>query len=46
REAGAALGEAWIKHLGKHFPAMTLVEVSALLNPDALVEIEAEGRLP
>ncbi|MCZ6730602.1 MAG: RidA family protein [SAR324 cluster bacterium] len=46
REAGAALGEAWIKHLGKHFPAMTLVEVSALLNPDALVEIAAEGRLP
>ena len=46
QEAGAALGEAWRRHIGKHFPAMTLVEVTALLNPDALVEIEAEGVLP
>ncbi len=46
REAGAAIGEAWKKLMGRHFPAMTLVGVSGLLNPDALVEIEAEGVLP
>jgi enamine deaminase RidA (YjgF/YER057c/UK114 family) len=27
--------------MGKHFPAMALVEVKALLEPRALVEIEA-----
>ena len=46
RGAGAALGEAWKAHMGRNFPAMTLVEVSGLLNPQALVEIEAEGVLP
>lgn len=44
--AGAALGEAWKAHMGRNFPAMTLVVVSGLLNPHALVEIEAEGVLP
>ncbi len=46
REAGAGLGEAWKKHMGRHFPAVTLVEVNELLDPHALVEIEAEGVLP
>ncbi len=45
-QAGAAIGQAWTAHLGKHFPAMTLVEVSRLIDPDALVEIEAEAVLP
>jgi enamine deaminase RidA (YjgF/YER057c/UK114 family) len=27
--------------MGKHFPAMALVEVKGLLEPDAKVEIEA-----
>jgi enamine deaminase RidA (YjgF/YER057c/UK114 family) len=27
--------------MGKHFPAMALVQVAALLEPRALVEIEA-----
>jgi len=44
--AGAAIGEAWGRHLGKHFPAMTLVEVSKLLDPNAMVEIEAEAVIP
>ncbi|MDP6342168.1 MAG: RidA family protein [Alphaproteobacteria bacterium] len=43
--AGAAVGAAWGEHLGKHFPAMTLVEVSRLLDPNAMVEIEAEAIL-
>lgn len=44
--AGAALGEAWKAHMGRSFPAMTLVAVCGLINPHALVEIEAEGVLP
>ncbi len=44
--SGAAIGAAWGQHLGKHFPAMTLVEVSRLLDPNAMVEIEGEAVLP
>ena len=43
--AGAAVGAAWGEHLGKHFPAMTLVEVSRLIDPNAMVEIEGEAVL-
>lgn len=46
RGAGAALGGAWNAHMGRNFPAITLVEVSGLIDPHALVEIEAEGVLP
>jgi enamine deaminase RidA (YjgF/YER057c/UK114 family) len=35
------VGEAWRKRLGKHFPAMALVEVKGLLEDEARVEIEA-----
>jgi len=45
-EAGPAIGAAWGKTLGKHFPAMTLVQVSALIDPNAKVEIEGEAVLP
>jgi enamine deaminase RidA (YjgF/YER057c/UK114 family) len=41
-----ALGEVWRRHLGRHFPAMTLVQVSALLEDRALVELEATACLP
>jgi enamine deaminase RidA (YjgF/YER057c/UK114 family) len=41
RGAQVALGLAWRARLGKHFPAMALVGVSALVEPDAVVEIEA-----
>ena len=44
--AGAAVGAAWGQHLGRHFPAMTLVEVSRLIDPNAMVEIEGEAVLP
>ena len=43
RRYNAALkdvGFAYRKHLGKHFPAMALVQVADLLEPGALVEIE------
>ena len=44
--AGAAVGAAWGATLGRHFPAMTLVQVSALIDPQAKVEIEGEAILP
>jgi enamine deaminase RidA (YjgF/YER057c/UK114 family) len=39
--AARSIGEGWRKRLGKHYPAMTLVEVKALLEDGAKVEIEA-----
>jgi enamine deaminase RidA (YjgF/YER057c/UK114 family) len=36
-----SVGTAYRRVLGKHFPAMALVEVKALLEPGAKVEIEA-----
>ena len=36
----AEIGERWRALMGRHFPAMTLVEVSALLEDGAKVEIE------
>lgn len=43
--AMSAIGEHWRALLGKHYPAMSLVEVSGLLEPGALVEIEATAAL-
>ena len=39
--AVAEVGQAWRESLGRHFPAMSLVQVAALLEEDAMVEIEA-----
>jgi len=36
-----AVGEAYRNVIGNHFPAMTMVVVSALVEDEALVEIEA-----
>jgi enamine deaminase RidA (YjgF/YER057c/UK114 family) len=36
-----SVGERYRARMGKHFPAMVLVEVSGLLDPAAKVEIEA-----
>jgi len=46
KSSGAAIGEAWGATLGKHFPAMTLVQVAALLEDRAKVEIEATAVIP
>lgn len=43
---GAEVGAAWGETLGRHFPAMTLVGVTGLVDPNARVEIEAEAVLP
>lgn len=40
RSARKEIGERYRNRMGKHFPAMSLVEVSALLEPGAKVEIE------
>ena len=41
RRSLKVLGEAWKAHMGSHYPAMALVEVKSLVDPKALVEIEA-----
>lgn len=41
-----ALGEIHRRLMGKHYPAMALVEVKALVDPGALVEIEATAVIP
>jgi enamine deaminase RidA (YjgF/YER057c/UK114 family) len=40
------LGQAYREHIGRHFPAMTCVEVSALMEARAKVEIEVTAVLP
>jgi enamine deaminase RidA (YjgF/YER057c/UK114 family) len=37
------VGAAWRERLGKHFPAMALIEVKGLLDDGAKVEIEASA---
>ena len=39
------VGEVYRRVLGRHFPAMTMVVVSALVEDEALVEIEATAVL-
>jgi enamine deaminase RidA (YjgF/YER057c/UK114 family) len=40
------LGPIWKARLGKHYPAMALVAVAALVAPSAMVEIQAVAYLP
>lgn len=44
--AGEGIGAAWVQHLGMHFPAVTMVGVSRLSDPNAVVEAEVEAVLP
>lgn len=39
------VGEAYRAVMGRHFPAMTLVRVAGLIEPGALLEIEATARV-
>lgn len=41
-----AIGEAYRTIMGRHFPSMSVVEVSGLIEDGALVEIEATAVLP
>jgi enamine deaminase RidA (YjgF/YER057c/UK114 family) len=40
------IGAAYRAAMGRHFPAMSVVQVSALIEADAKVEIEATAVLP
>lgn len=40
-QSRAAVGGCYRRHMGKHFPAMVLLEVKSLLDDKAKVEIEA-----
>jgi enamine deaminase RidA (YjgF/YER057c/UK114 family) len=40
------LGPVWREVMGRHYPAMAVVGVTALVEPAALVEIEAMAVLP
>ena len=42
----AEIGAAWKAVIGPHYPAMALVEVVRLVEPAALVEIEAMAVVP
>lgn len=46
REQTREVGERYRKHMGKHFPAMVLVQVAGLLDDAAKVEIEGIAVLP
>ena len=41
-----AIGEAYRALIGKHFPAMAVVQVAALVEPQALIEIETTAVVP
>lgn len=40
------IGEAWKAIIGRSYPAMALVEVRGLVEPEALIEIEATAVVP
>jgi enamine deaminase RidA (YjgF/YER057c/UK114 family) len=44
--ARAEIGDRYRARMGRHYPAMTLVEVKSLLEDRAKVEIEATALLP
>jgi enamine deaminase RidA (YjgF/YER057c/UK114 family) len=46
RARQAEIGKVYRDIVGRHFPAMAVVEVSALVEPEALVEIEAMAVVP
>lgn len=46
RASLSALGAVWKRQFGRHYPAMALVGVTGLVEPEALVEIESWAVLP
>jgi enamine deaminase RidA (YjgF/YER057c/UK114 family) len=46
RDSLKPLGAAWRERMGRNFPAMALMEVSGLVDPDAVVEIETTAVVP
>jgi enamine deaminase RidA (YjgF/YER057c/UK114 family) len=46
RASTSELGESWRRHFGRRYPAMALIGVSALMEPDAKVELMGVAALP
>ena len=46
RSSLAAMGAAYRQLIGKHFPTMAVVQVAALVEPEAKIEIEATAVVP
>jgi enamine deaminase RidA (YjgF/YER057c/UK114 family) len=46
RAARLQLGDVWRAAMGRHYPAMALVEVRSLVDLGAVVEVEATAVLP
>jgi len=40
------IGKHWRRHFERHYPAMTLLEVAGLFDPDARIEIMATAIIP
>ncbi len=40
------IGAAWRELIGRHYPSMAVVEVGALVEPEARIEIEATAVVP
>lgn len=40
------LGEVWRRHMGRHYPAMSLVFVADLIDRPAVIELEATAVIP
>jgi enamine deaminase RidA (YjgF/YER057c/UK114 family) len=45
-KSSTAIGEVYRRLMGSHYPAMTVVEVSALMDDEAQVEIEITAVVP
>ena len=45
-ESAREIGTAWKEIIGPHYPAMALVEVVRLVEPEAKIEIEATAVVP
>lgn len=46
RRSRKALAPVWQRHMGRHYPAMALVQVAAFVDPEARVEIETTAVVP
>lgn len=46
RASSRELGEVWRRHFGRRYPAMALIGVSALFEPDARVELMGVAVVP
>ncbi|HEX3348268.1 MAG TPA: RidA family protein [Acetobacteraceae bacterium] len=46
RQQARELGPIWRELMGRHYPAMSVIGVAALVEPEACVEIEATAILP